>query len=81
MEFASPQTAYGRHRGAWCTFHELRMLALLVTEDGATRLEAADELREGTILRTHDGRYLEVFIVDLQGQYLCETVESGETAA
>lgn len=77
----SSQTTYGSHRGAWCTFHELRMLALRVTESGATLLESADELREGTILRTHDGRYLEVFILDLQGRYFCETVEAGETAA
>ena len=36
---------------------------------------------EGAILRTQDGRYLEVFIVDCRGRYFCETVDVGETAA
>jgi hypothetical protein len=81
MRLASYHTTYGSHRGAWCTFHEVRTLAMLVTEDGPKVLESADELTEGTILRAYDGRYLEVFIVDFKGRYFCESVEVGETAA
>jgi hypothetical protein len=57
------------------------MLAMRVTEEGPRLLESADELTEGTILRTYDGRFLEVFIVDFRGRYFCETVDIGETAA
>jgi hypothetical protein len=81
MRLASYHTAYGSHRGAWCTFHEVRMLAMRVTEEGPRLIESPNELCEGTILHTHDGRYLEVFIVDFQGRYFCENVDVGETAA
>ena len=81
MRLASYHTAYGSHRGAWCTFHEVRMLAMRVTEAGPTLIESPDELFEGAILRTHDGRYMEIFIVDSRGRYFCETVDVGETAA
>jgi hypothetical protein len=83
MRLASYHTTYGSHRGAWCTFHEVRMLAMRVTEHGATLIESPADLAEGTILRTHDGRYLEVFIADSRGRYFCENVDvdAGETAA
>jgi hypothetical protein len=81
MRLASYHTTYGSHRGAWCTFHEVRLLAMRVGEDGERVIESPAELTEGTILRTHDGRYLEVFIVDFKGRYFCETVDIGETAA
>jgi hypothetical protein len=81
MRLASYHTAHGSHRGVWCTFHEVRMLALRVTEGGPEMVESPDELYEGAILRTHDGRYLEVFIADGRGRYFCETVDVGETAA
>jgi hypothetical protein len=81
MWAASYDTMYGNHRGAWCTFHEVRMLAMRVTEDGPVLLESPDELSEGTILRTHEGRFMEVFIVDRQGRYFCETIDVGEIAA
>jgi hypothetical protein len=81
MRLASYHTTYGSHRGAWCTFHEVRLLAMRVSEDGERVIESPAELTEGTILRTHDGRYLEVFIVDFKGRYFCETVDIGETAA
>jgi hypothetical protein len=57
------------------------MLAMRVTERGADLIESPDELYEGAILRTHDGRYLEMFIADGRGRYFCETVDVGETAA
>ena len=81
MRPASYHTTYGHHRGAWCTFSEVRMLALRVTEEGPAAIESPADLAEGTILRTHDGRYLEVFIADARGRYFCETVDAGETAA
>jgi len=81
MRVATYHTTYGSHRGAWCTFHEVRMTAVRVTEEGNRLLESPDELTEGTILRTYDGRYLEVFIVDFRGGYFCEAVDVGETAA
>jgi hypothetical protein len=81
MRVASYHTSYGHHRGAWLTFHEVRMLALLVTEHGARLIETPAELAEGAILRTHDGRYLELFIADPRGCYFCETVALAETAA
>jgi len=81
MRPASYHTTYGSHCGAWCTFYEVRMLAMRVTEEGPTVIESPAELAEGAILRTHDGRYLEVFIVDSRGRYFCETVDAGETAA
>ena len=81
MRAASYHTTYGSHRGAWCTFHEVRMLAVLVTETGERLIEGPEELFEGAILRTHDGRYLEIFIADSRGRYFCETVDAGETAA
>jgi hypothetical protein len=81
MRLASYHTTYGSHRGAWCTFHEVRMLAMRVTEGGPMLIESPAELGEGTILLTHDGRYMEVFIVDGRGRYFCENVDHGETAA
>jgi len=81
MRLASYHTAHGSHRGVWCTFHEVRFLAMRVTEDGPQLIESSDELYEGAILRTRDGRYLEVFIADGRGRYFCETVDVGETAA
>jgi hypothetical protein len=81
MRLASYHTASASHEGAWCTFHEIRMHSLRVTAEGSQLLETPDDLTEGTILRTHDGRYLEIFIVDRHGgRYFCETVDIGETA-
>lgn len=80
MRLASYHTTYGSHRGAWCTFHEVRALAMRVTHEGPQLIDSPDELAEGTILHTRDGRYLEVFIVDFNGRYFCETVEVGEAA-
>ena len=81
MRLATYHTAYGNHRGAWYTFHEVRMTAMRVTEEGSQLLESPEELTEETILVTHAGRYLEVFIVDFRGRYFCEAVDTGETAA
>lgn len=80
MRVATYHTTYGSHRGAWYTFHEVRMTAMRVTEAGNRLLESPDELTEGTILLNQDGRYLEVFIVDFRGRYFCEAVDAGETA-
>jgi hypothetical protein len=52
-----------------------------VTEGGPRLIEGPGDLFEGAILRTHDGRYLEIFIADSRGRYFCETVDAGETAA
>lgn len=80
MRLASYHTTSGSHRGVWCTFQEVRMLAMRVTEQGPQLIDSPAELTEGTILHTRDGRYLEVFIVDFNGGYFCETVEVGEAA-
>ena len=81
MRLASPHTTYGNHRGAWYTFHEVRMLAVRVTEYGSRLIDSPTDLAEGAILRTHEGRYLEVFFTDSRGRYFCENVDAGEETA
>jgi hypothetical protein len=81
MRLASPHTTYGTHRGAWYTFHEVRMLAVRVTEHGPRLIDSPADLAEGAILQTHEGRYLEVFFADSRGRYFCENVDAGEETA
>ncbi len=66
---------YAGHSGVWLAFDDLRRTSHLATVSGRRAITMADELAEGAILRTLDGSWYEVFIVDtLNELYFCEPV-------
>lgn len=71
----TPTKTYAGHSGVWLAFDDLRRTSRIATVYGGCPITAPDELAEGAILRTLDGSWYEVFIVDtLNELYFCEPV-------
>ncbi len=71
----SRHRTYGTHRGVWLDLEEIRRHADVITVTGPCPVTCADDIGEGAILRTLDGRWMEIFIADsARGRFFCEPI-------
>jgi hypothetical protein len=77
----SRHRTYGTHRGVWLGLDEICRHADLITVTGPLAVTCAEDLAEGSILRSLDGDWMEIFIADrVRERFFCERIPLSSVA-